>query len=164
VELLPIHADQPAEDEASRRTRDEDVAVERTGIIAGLERAAPDMVAGAIVADPAGDAQREHFLADPLRTKGLWPRGRVRAIGGEQRGDLVLRLVGHADELGRRHAERIGNAVEPVDRQRPRARFEPPDRLRGGRRIAAPGDVVERQPFGAPDRPDRIDHCALPYV
>src|SRR3546814_5110411 len=64
VELFAVDAQQAREKEAAGGAGNQNVAVERACPVA-LDAAAPDFVAGPIVADRRGNAHRRHILARP---------------------------------------------------------------------------------------------------
>src|SRR3546814_11558152 len=64
VELFAVDAQQAREKEAAGGAGNQNVAVERACPVA-LDAAAPDFVAGPIVADRRGQAHRRHLLARP---------------------------------------------------------------------------------------------------
>src|SRR3546814_10276180 len=68
--------------------------------------------------------------------------------------DLVLRQL---HEFGGFDAERLGDAVHPAEREGAGAGFEAADRLRGGRRLAALRDLLQRQAPGAAHGRDTFD-------
>src|SRR3546814_12546528 len=72
--------------------------------------------------------------------------------------DLVLRQL---HEFGGFDAERLGDAVHPAEREGAGAAFEAADRLRGGRRLAALRDLLQRQAPGASHGADTVDHAIV---
>ncbi|VXC57405.1 conserved hypothetical protein [Sphingomonas sp. AX6] len=153
--------DQATEQIATGGTGDEDVAVQGVDEMFGVEPFAPDVVAAAIVADPGMDGDRD-------QTRGWFWRGDARfvargagTVGVQHGSDGNVGAVGHRDEVRCIDTERVGDAVEPADRDGARAGFQPPDRLCGGGWIAALGDLVEGQALGAADFADGGDHRIL---
>jgi len=161
VELVILASDQAAEQEAAGGSGDEQVAVERACERFGLQPLQPELVAAAIIADPGLDDHRDQPGRSGRRQDDAVAARRVGALMVERRGDRNVHARGQGDEIGRLDLERLGDPVQPPDRDRPRARLEPADRLRGRRRPTARGDVLERHPARAPHLPKTGDHLCL---
>src|SRR6478736_3022731 len=87
VELAFLAPDQPTEQEASGRTRDEYVAIERLAEVVGVEPFAPDFVARAIVADTGRDGHRNLASNDARGNDQGRPLRGSRAVRTEDRDD-----------------------------------------------------------------------------
>src|SRR5688572_24678374 len=155
-------ADQAPEQEATGRAGDEHVAVERAGVVLGLEHVAPDFVTSAIITDAGRDGDRD---LSGLRTRRHDDRGslrRRRTVAADDRDDPEIGSVAVVDEVRCLDAESGRDTVEPADRYGARPGLEPADGLRSGRRCAGAGDVVQRHSSSPPHLPNPRDHRIPP--
>ena len=158
MELPAVAADQASEQEAARWPRDEYVAVEGTSEVVRIEPIAPNFIAGAIIAYACGNG---HCHLAPSRSRRnhqrLLPRCRG-TIGTEHCDNRQLATLRMIDEVGRVDSERRGNAIEPPHGYGTGPGLQPPDGLRGRRRNAGLGHVVQRHSAGAANFPDAGNH------
>jgi hypothetical protein len=141
------------EDNRRARERASDAAELR-----GHQPPAPDRIADAVVADRGLDDDRDQAVLRQRRCHPAVARRRAGTVRPQDRGDRQIGTVGYGDEVAGGHLQRSRNPVEPADRHRPRAGFEPADGLCRRWGHAAAGDGRQGQTLRPTDLSDTRNH------
>ena len=153
MELAVLAADQAAEQEAAGGTRNQHVAVERAAELLGIQPLAPDLVAGAIVADAGRYGHRDLAGCGPRRDdQRLFPWG-AGAVGAEHRHDRQFAALGMVDQVGGIHARAAAMRLsQPTETVRVPVSSRPMVcGVVGGH--AGPGDIVQSHAARAANLP-----------
>jgi hypothetical protein len=158
MQLAIFSSDQPAKQESAGWARYEDVAIERQAVVVRIKPLAPNLVSGAVVAIAGRDRHGNLTCRGPWRDDQRLFLRCCRTIGAKHGDNRELAAFGVIDQIGGIDAKRLGNAIEPTDRDRTGTGFKAADGLRGGGRRAGPGDVVQRHAACAADLSDACNH------
>ena len=147
--IFPPH--QAPEQEAIGRARHQHISVHCIGKVARRDPSTPNLIAGSIITNTCIDDDGDQIGTPSRRNDGHGSRRRTSAFGIQQRGYRDGVVAGTIQKILERHVQRGRYAVEPGERNRTHAGFEPSDRLRCRGRIAPTGQLLKRQALCPPD-------------